>query len=188
MVPSFGSTYFQVLPPFMLYAANCAGPGGVNWWRFRLLDAMKRFDGFAGLMAMVVSCWLNGSRLVLTLRPTSRLTTGGSHSSRPCTPSSAVKKRWPPETVSDAGFEWVLPGLMSLTRTVPAAVPSLFHSSWPLVPLEAEKNNVPLTFVSSWTFELEPYELPPPGRMSLTRTVPAAVPLLFHSSSPLVSS
>ena len=36
---------------------------------------------------------------------------------------------------------------MSLTRTVPAAVPSLFHSSWPVVPSSAAKNSVPLTFV-----------------------------------------
>ena len=36
---------------------------------------------------------------------------------------------------------------MSLTRTVPAAVPSLFHSSCPFVPSSAVKNSVPLTFV-----------------------------------------
>ena len=36
---------------------------------------------------------------------------------------------------------------MSLTRTVPAAVPSLFHSSSPVVPSLAAKNSVPLTFV-----------------------------------------
>ena len=34
-----------------------------------------------------------------------------------------------------------------LTRTVPAAVPSLFHSSTPSVPSLAAKNSVPLTFV-----------------------------------------
>ena len=32
------------------------------------------------------------------------------------------------------GRSRALPGLMSLTRTVPAAVPSLFHSSSPLTP------------------------------------------------------
>ena len=37
--------------------------------------------------------------------------------------------------------------LMSLTSTVPAAVPSLFHSSTPCVPSLAVKNSVPLTFV-----------------------------------------
>ena len=39
------------------------------------------------------------------------------------------------------------PGVMSLTRTVPAAVPSLFHSSLPCVPSLAVKNSVPLTLV-----------------------------------------
>ena len=39
---------------------------------------------------------------------------------------------------------------MSLTRTVPAAVPSLFHSSVPLTPSWRAKNSVPLTFVRSW--------------------------------------
>ena len=66
---------------------------------------------------------------------------------------------------------------MSLTRTVPAAVPSLFHSSTPCVPSSAAKNSVPFTFVRSLG-----YELRLPGLMSLTRTVPAAVPSLFHSS------
>src|SRR5262245_21226523 len=46
---------------------------------------MKRFDGFDGLTAMVTSCWLNGSRLVLTFGPTSRLTLG---TSRPSSGSS----------------------------------------------------------------------------------------------------
>ena len=73
-----------------------------------------------------------------------------------------------------------LPGLMSLTRRVPAAVPLLFHSSKPLTPLSALKNRVPLTLVRS-----EGLEEPRPGLMSLTRTVPATVPLLFHSSTPL---
>jgi parallel beta-helix repeat protein len=40
-----------------------------------------------------------------------------------------------------------VPGKMSLTSTVPAAVPSLFHSSPPCVPSLAEKNSVPFTFV-----------------------------------------
>ena len=48
-----------------------------------------------------------------------------------------------------AGDEPLPPGLMSLTRTVPAAVPSLFHSSAPCVPSSAAKNSVPLTFVRS---------------------------------------
>ena len=70
-----------------------------------------------------------------------------------------------------------------LDQTVPAAVPSLFHSSTPCVPSSAAKNSVPLTFVRSLG-----YELALPGLMSLTRTVPAAVPSLFHSSCPCVPS
>ena len=46
-------------------------------------------------------------------------------------------------------------------------------------PSLAEKNSVPLTFV-----RLVGYELALPGLMSLTSTVPAAVPSLFHSSRP----
>ena len=68
---------------------------------------------------------------------------------------------------------------MSLTRTVPAAVPSLFHSSSPVEPSSAVKNSVPFTFV-----RLLGSEPAPLGMMSLTRTVPAAVPSLFHSSTP----
>ena len=68
---------------------------------------------------------------------------------------------------------------MSLTRTVPAAVPSLFHSSVPLAPSSAVKKSVP-----SDVRQVRGLELPVPGLMSLTRTVPAAVPSLFHSSSP----
>ena len=40
-----------------------------------------------------------------------------------------------------------LPALMSLTSTVPGAVPSLFHNSTPFVASKAEKNTVPFTFV-----------------------------------------
>ena len=38
-----------------------------------------------------------------------------------------------------------LSGLMSLTRTVPAVVPSVFHSSLPWTPSSAAKNSVPPT-------------------------------------------
>ena len=65
----------------------------------------------------------------------------------PCTPSLAPKNSVPLTFVRSAGFEFALPGLMSLTRTVPAAVPLLFHSSEPCVPSLAAKNSVPLTFV-----------------------------------------
>jgi hypothetical protein len=42
-----------------------------------------------------------------------------------------------------------VPGLMSLTRAVPAAVPSLFHSSLPCVPSSAGKKSVPRTLARS---------------------------------------
>src|SRR5262249_1143546 len=71
----------------------------------------------------------------------------------------------------------------SLTRVVPASVPSLFHSSHPCVPSSALKNSVPLTFVR-WRGP----ELPLPVLMSLTSTVPASVPSLFHSSCPCLPS
>ncbi len=73
-----------------------------------------------------------------------------------------------------------LPGRMSLTNTVPAAVPSLFQSSLPLMPSLAEKNSVPFTLVRNAGIES-----PAPAMMSFTNTVPAAVPSLFQSSKPL---
>src|SRR5690348_4128234 len=72
---------------------------------------------------------------------------------------------------------------MSLTRAVPAAVPSLFHNSQPVVLSMAARNSVPPTFAREFG-----YELLAPGRMSLTRVVPAAVPSLRHSSVPFVPS
>ena len=44
-------------------------------------------------------------------------------------------------------MELAVPGAMSLTRTVPAAVPSLFHSSMPVVGSKAMKKSVPFTLV-----------------------------------------
>ena len=67
-----------------------------------------------------------------------------------------------------------------MTSTVPAAVPSLFHSSLPWAPSLAVKNSVAADVRQEPRVEL----LAVPGLMSLTRTVPAAVPSLFHSSSP----
>ena len=66
---------------------------------------------------------------------------------------------------------------MSLTSTVPASVPSLFHSSLPFVPSSFPKNSVSPTTVNP-----SAREVPMPPRF-LTWTVPAAVPSLFHSSS-----
>ena len=51
-------------------------------------------------------------------------------------------------TVKFAGLEFDAPEKMSFTITVPAAVPSLFQSSVPLVPSLALKNSVPPKFVS----------------------------------------
>ena len=63
-------------------------------------------------------------------------------------PSLAVKNSVAVDVASGSGgYEPAAPGLMSLTRTVPAAVPSLFHSSSPSPASLAVKNSVPLTFV-----------------------------------------
>src|SRR5262245_49223373 len=67
---------------------------------------------------------------------------------------------------------------MSLTSTVPAAVPSLFHNSVPCGPSLAEKNSDPFTSVM----------LPGESANELSMTVPAAVPSLFHSFHPFALS
>ena len=75
-----------------------------------------------------------------------------------------------------------LPGLLlpigsisiSLTRTVPAAVPSLFHSSDPWVASVALKKRRPFASVNSLRLEL------PPGKISFTRTVPEGKPLVLN--------
>ena len=46
-------------------------------------------------------------------------------------------------TVRLKGLEPALPGLMSLTRTVPAAVPSLFHSSRAVVAVVGDEEERP---------------------------------------------
>ncbi len=66
--------------------------------------------------------------------------------------------------VSDSGLAPLAPGWMSLTRTVPALLPSLFQSSVPLVPLSALKYKIPLT--SAKTCGLAPLE---PARISRIR-------------------
>src|SRR5262249_62029051 len=71
------------------------------------------------------------------------------------------------------------PGAMSFTITVPASVPSLFHSSAPLAGVDALKNSVPLMLVM-----LRGNALAAPAPISFTSTVPAAVPSLFHTSVP----
>jgi hypothetical protein len=63
---------------------------------------------------------------------------------------------------------------------VPAAVPSLFQSSFPVSGWDAEKKSVPPPAVSH-----QGREDSCPGTMSRTSTVPAAVPSLRHSSRPV---
>src|SRR3954453_14595480 len=62
-------------------------------------------------------------------------------------PSVAWNRATPLTGTMKAGLEAPAPALMSLTRTVPAAVPSLFHSSAPLEPSSAEKKTVSPTAV-----------------------------------------
>ena len=90
------------------------------------------------------------------------------HNSMPVSPSSALKNRVPPNSVSQLAQ-------ISLTRTVPASVPSLFHSSRPFVPSLAEKNSVAPTAVSQRG--LDP--MPKVALMFLTITVPASVAVAF---------
>src|SRR6266853_1551573 len=106
------------------------------------------------------------------------------HSSRPIRPSSAEKYRALPRTVNSRGEETA-----AVTRTVvPDCVPSLFHSSGP-VPSSAEKNQAPLKKTNSeGKRPLPPGKECPVGLMSFTKTVPVAVPSLFHSSMPVMPS
>jgi hypothetical protein len=70
---------------------------------------------------------------------------------------------------------------MSSTMTVPAAVPSVFHSSLPFVASLALKKTVLPT-------ASKPYGLlsPPPGMMFLSITVPPTVPSDTQGSNPSV--
>ena len=73
--------------------------------------------------------------------------------------------------------------MMSLIRTVPVKVPSLFHSSKPESGCAAAKMRLPLS-AAKWAGAL----LAAPGWMSLTSTVPPTVPSVFHSSIPWTPS
>ena len=66
----------------------------------------------------------------------------------------------PPIFVRLAGDELAEPGLMFLIATVPTPVPSLFHSSTPLLPSSAAKNKMPPTLM-----RLAGDELAAPGLM-----------------------
>ncbi len=74
-------------------------------------------------------------------------------------------------------------GAMSRTRTVPAAVPSVFQSAGPCTPSSARKKRAPPTTVSSLGSEEQM-----PGQMSRTMTVPASVPSERQSSVPWTPS
>ncbi len=73
------------------------------------------------------------------------------------------------------------PGQMSLTRRVPASVPSVTHSSEPVIPLFAANRPLPSPTAKT-VFRL----VLPLAVMSLTRWVPASVPSVTHSSVPVV--
>ena len=81
-----------------------------------------------------------------------------------------MKNRVLPTAVRLLGEELEEPARISLTKTVPAAVPSLFHNSVPFTS-KAVKNSV----------RVLPTTVRLLGLIFLTRTVPAAVPSLFHS-------
>src|SRR4051794_15760625 len=68
---------------------------------------------------------------------------------------------------------------MSLTSTVPAGVPSLFHSSRPCTASPAWKYTVSPIFTRPLG-----YEPRSPPWMSATSVVAAVVPSLLHSSTP----
>ena len=70
--------------------------------------------------------------------------------------------------------------MISLTSTVPATVPSLFHNSVPFSSVNAEKYKVPLMLIM-----LEISDAPIPVRISFTSVAPVPFGADFHSSSPL---
>ena len=72
------------------------------------------------------------------------------------------------------------PGSMFSTISVPAGVPSLFHSSLPF-PSSAAKKSVPATSTSPDGDE-------PSGPTLMSATISVPVPSLFHSSRPLTPS
>src|SRR6185369_340100 len=108
--------------------------------------------------------------------------TGIAHSSRPCSPSSAPKRTFPPTRENGPGAEASRPGRMSPSGRVPAAVPSLRQGSRPWTPSVAAKTRTLPIAVSCCG-----YEPARPGRRSATRPVEAAVPWLAHSSAPVAS-
>src|SRR5690606_6711207 len=115
------------------------------------------------------------ARTVPTVVPSVR------HSSLPLpgevVPSEARKYSLPLYSTMYCGLELEVPLQMSATITVPAAVPSVFHSSVPVDPSLALKYSAPLN-----SLKYAGLELVAPTLMSFTMTVPAAVPSDFHTS------
>src|SRR5262249_49191687 len=113
-------------------------------------------------------------------------------SSEPCDPSFASNSRTPLKlTKAPLATSFIgrieLPvarprGFISLTRTVPCSVPSLFQISNPCWPSLAEKKSVPLTFVKN-----DGYDELPPGKMSLTSVAEPVPREYFQSSCPVLS-
>ena len=66
--------------------------------------------------------------------------------------------------------------------TVPASVPSLFHTSRPCTASLATKYSMPFKFTNRLTASFGT------SSNALTRTVPAGVPSVFHSSLPPAAS
>src|SRR5438067_386080 len=88
------------------------------------------------------------------------------------------KYNTPLKGVNELGYRGYNAAVRSEASTVPVAVPSLFQKSLACWSSFAEKYSSPLK-LNRW-LGFEP--LFPFGWMSLTIWVPAAVPLLFHSS------
>ena len=104
-------------------------------------------------------------------------------SSRPLTPSSAVKKSTPPIAQPTTGSLPPWPGRRSATISVPRWVPSLFQSSEPFTPSLAPKK----ASRSPATVQTDPpgHEEAGPGLMSRTSFVPAREPSDHQSSCPV---
>src|SRR5215217_4200181 len=105
------------------------------------------------------------------------------HNSSPAEGLVAAKYRNLPEVVNSPGSEPTAPGARSLSRVVPALVPSLPHSSGPCLPSAAAKSSTPPNTVNESGLEAILS-----GWMSLTTLVPFTVPSLFHNSTPCLPS
>src|SRR3989440_3751093 len=110
------------------------------------------------------------------------------HSSTPVTPSSAEKNQVPLTKANSVGRGVPLApgkefpvGLMSFTRTVPVSVPSVFHSSMPLIPSSAA-NSMMLEVAGA-----EPALLAPPPQPANADTSARALVTLHNGPIKLSS-